>query len=296
MTDGPPVTVIDPHARPTPALASRATWSHAERALALVTATVLVVAVAAARHLSASTADSGLTAVGTRHTVVVATPSSFRLDVAISGAAPDVDGVQAIRPDAGWVLESRSPTRLGNGTRLTLTHAIGCDGPVLLPSLLQVVTADRSLRVRVHVQGIHQPASTCDPLPGPEAVRVVTSTVTHGSRTRVRIGLVDVSTQPRTLSTVSFAGFSFAATTPLPLPLPGRDRRRPLSVGELVVKQLDLVADVARCDLARPALDRAAASSRPDLLGAVVDGVSVQLHVAGLEAYLELRWQDTCVR
>ena len=296
MTDGPPVTVIDPRAEPPAPPDPGSRWSRAERAVALLTVVVLVVALAAARHLAGGTAGSGLTAVTTRHTLIGATPAVFRLELTVAGAAPDLLGVQAISADHGWLLEGSARDRLGDATALAFTHPVACDVPLRLPTRLRAESAGRPVTIPVRVAGIRPFRSGCDPRQGPEAVRVLTSTLTHGSRTRVRIGVVDLSTQPHTLSEVSFPGFSFAASTPLPLDLPGRDRSRPLSLADLSVQQLDLIADVSDCGLARPALDRAAASRTPDLMAAVVDGRAVRLNVPGLQAYLELRWHATCVR
>jgi hypothetical protein len=295
VTDGPPVTITDPRAAPAPLAAPTSPWTRAERVLATAASALLVVALASAHHLSPGTPDGGLSADAVSVGVTLDRPAVLTVDVVLRGDTDAVHDVRAIHPDGGWVLVGQVPGRVGGGVRLSVSHPVVCDVHVTVPSRLRLDVPGRSLEVRVRARHGTR-LSPCDPLRGGAAVHVLTSSLTRGRRTAVSLGLGNVSTRPVTLASVSFGGFSFASTRPLPVLLPGRDRSRPLDLGELDVVALDLVADVQQCGIARHALDGARTSRTPDRLATVVDGRAAAVEVRGLVAYLELQWRATCVR
>ncbi|MCU1624436.1 MAG: hypothetical protein JWL79_3281 [Frankiales bacterium] len=292
LTDGPAVTVIDPHAGPVLPAAVRPRWGATERTVALVAAVVLLAGLVSAGHLRTGTADGGLSATSRGSKAQLGRPSALVLDLVVTG--PPVE-VRLVRPDRGWVLVDRAPTVVGAATDVVVSHTVVCDRPVPPPSRLQLVTIDgRRLGVPVHVAKGDLFRSTCDPWQGAQAMRLVTSSLTRAARTRVQLGLVDVSTRPLTLDQVRYGGFAFAAD--LPVRLAGRDSRGPLDLDRLTVTDLTLVTTVQECGAARRALDAATANGTPDRLPATVDGAPADLEVRGLEAYLELQWRATCVR
>lgn len=292
MTDGPTVTVVDPHAGPVAPAAPRPRWAATERAVALGAAAVLLAGLVSAGHVRTGRAAGGLSAASRGSKAQLGRPSALVLDLVVTG--PPVE-VRSVLPDRGWVLVGRAPTVVGVATDVVVSHPVVCDGPVPPPSRLQLVTVDgRPLGVPVHVGARHRFRSTCDPWQGAQAMRLVTSSLTRAVRTRVQLGLVDVSTRPLTLDQVRYGGFTFSAG--LPARLPGRDSRGPLDLDQLAVTDLTLFTTVRACGAARRALDAATASGTPDRLPATVDGASAGLEVRGLEAYLELQWRATCVR
>ena len=296
MTDGPPVTITDPRAGPPLPPAPRPRWVTRARAQALLTAVVLLVALASAGHLGAGKA-SGLVARSSGYDVFLGSPAVVRLEVVLHGDPLLVLNVGDLRPDAGWTVAEPLLPALADGVRLRLVHPVVCEAHQQLPSRVLLDTADgRTLRIPVQLRPADHAVSLCDPLTGPAAVRVVTSTLTTGARTLVRLGIVDASTRPVTLSAVAFPGFSFAATRPLPLVLGGRDRHRALSLRELPVSRLDLIAAVTACSRAEQALRVAAAARTPNLLSTTLAGRPASLDVPGLEAYLDVQWRATCVR
>lgn len=298
MTARPPVTVVDPRADglTAPAAARERGWSRPQRALALAAATVLVVALVAARHLQ-SGAAARWTAAATGTGVVLDGPALLRLDLVVAGRGHELPEVDGLRADGGWQLLGPPPSRLGSGTVLSLVHPTGCGRPLAAPRHLTLrTTGGGSLLVPVRVR---RPLDGCDPLRGADAVRAVTSSLVSGSpasrQLTVRLGLVDLSTRAVTLSAVRYDGFSFTARRPLPMTLPGRDPDRPLELARLPVSDLVVTAVVRDCPTARRALDEVARHGDPDALEVVLDGRPARLRARGIAAYLDLQWRATCV-
>jgi hypothetical protein len=260
--------------------------------VALAAVGVLVVGLVTARHLRALTSDSGLRAAWVSTEVLLEAPALLRLDLVLAGER-ELVGIRRLSADGGWALLGPLPSRIGTGAVLSVTHPVGCERRVSAPRRLTLRTAEgRSLVVPVRVRGL---LDLCDPLQGPDAVRVVSSSLTNGRATMVRLGLVDISTRPVRLSAIAFDGFAFTAHRPMPITLPGRDRHRSLDVERLAVTELVLVASVQQCAAARHALDEVVYRTDPDRLGAVLDGRIGDLQVRGISAYLDLQWRATCV-
>lgn len=287
MTEGPPVTITDPHAWQFPPPAPRPGWTTTERGLALVIAGVLLVGLAAARHVTPRATGNGLSATVVGHDVILGSPSVVRVQLELRAEPPRQMRLGNLVVGRGWQLGGRIPPVLAGRVLVTVVHPLRC--PDGLPDWVELDPVHgRSLRVRLR----RSPAlDLCDPLRGAEAVHVLTSSRSH---TALRLGLVDVSTRPVTLSAISFPGFSFTAS--LPLALPGRDSSQILDLRQLPVRQLQVVASVTSCSAARQALAHAGQTGTPDELVADLDGRTGALEVQGLETYLERQWRATCVR
>ena len=280
MTDGPPVTVVDPHGAPLGAPPAHPAWSRTERLLALSASLVLAVGVAAASDLASRPPAPYVRAVASE--VTVGDPGSLLLDVVLDGRVPL--GLQGhdLGTDEGWAVVM-APETLHRGAALVLAHDTICTG-------LRPPTVLRVGRLRLPVRDGARVLS-CDP---DDPLRVLSSSLTGGPRTVIELAVVNAATRRLHLTALRYAGFRFDG--PLPLVLDGRDPDQPLRFGTLRTRVLRITVGVADCAASRVTLERAVHGERPEALPAVVDGKLVDLQVKGLEVYLDLLRRATCVR
>ena len=279
MTDGPPVTVVDPHGAPPASPVTRPPWPRTERLLAVALGALLAVGVAAASNLRSRPPAPYARAVASE--VTVGDPAGLLLDVVLVGDVP-----AAGRPiaDEGWSVVM-SPEELRAGTALVLAHDSTCTG-LRPPRVLHLAGVDLPVRDGARVL-------SCDPA---EPLRVLRSSLTSSPRTVAELTVVNASSRDLRLTALRYDGFALEPAERLPVVLGGRDPGRPLRPSALVPHVLRFTARVTDCARARASLARAVGSRRPDALPVTVDGRSVDLTVRGLEVYLDLRRRATCVR
>ena len=282
----PPVTVVDPRGGPpVTTAAGRPPWRPVERFLALASAVVLAVAVAAASNLASRPPAPYADAVG--NDVVLGDPGTFQVDVVLVGALPRT-GSFSVTADGGWTVVG-GPDELHDGVGFVFLHDSVCAG-VQPPTRVTVRTGKEVLGLRVrHPQRFLR----CDPA---DAVRVLTTSLRSGPQTTVELSLVNVATRDLHLTGFTYGGFRLTPSPSLPLLLPGRDAAQPLRLAGLRGSVVTLAADVADCRAAADALARAVATEAVDALPVTVDGEATSLTVKGLEVYLELLQRAACVR